>query len=240
MLDVENWKGYEDTSMTAKLQASYTDLLVLNKWELVGERALDDCLDRIGDLELDVPTPRQKSDKGWVDKTVLLGLDAKLAKGASSAEEEGHGHAHEHNHDHHSEVEVLSITLSSKNPSNGVDLVKLDSFLRSPPKDEVYRIKGVLYSLEAPASSTGEKADPPQKSGTPGRYILNWAFGRWTFTAVPLSDTAQQAEEEPVARLTVVTARYESTKWRRKIEAGEFVAAASEPGEASLVVNKVS
>jgi G3E family GTPase len=238
VLDVENWKGYEDTSMTAKLQATYTDLLVLNKWELVGERALDDCLDRIGDLELDVPTPRQKSDKGWVDKTVLLGLDAKLAKGGSPEEE--HGHGHEHNHDHQSEVEVLSITLSSKNPSNGVDLDKLSSFLRTPPKDEVYRIKGVLYSLEAPSSSTEEKAAPPPTPGTPGRYILNWAFGRWTFTAVPVPETTVPAEEEPLLRLTVVTARYESTKWRRKIEAGEFVTAVNEPAEAILVVNKVS
>jgi G3E family GTPase len=236
VIDVENWKGYEDTSMTAKLQATYTDLLVLNKWELVGERALDDCLDRIGDLELDVPTPRQKSDKGWVDKTVLLGLDAKLAKGGDAKDEHDHDHDHEHNHDHHSEVEVLSITLTSANTPNGVDLKKLGDFLLVPPKDEVYRIKGIVYSFEAPSSSTGDQAAPSSDPGTPGRYILNWAFGRWTFTAVP----APASTEGPLARLTLVTARYESTKWRRKIEAGQFIAAANEPGEASLVVTKVS
>lgn len=236
VIDVENWKGYEDTSMTAKLQASYTDLLVLNKWELVGERALDDCLDRIGDLELDVPTPRQKSDKGWVDKTVLLGLDAKLAKGEGEGSKAGHDHTHEHNHDHQSEVDVLSVVLSSTSASNGVDLEKFGDFLLTPPKDEVYRIKGVIYTLEAPSSSTGEKVAPSSNPGSPGRYILNWAFGRWTFTAVPASDSA----EEPIARLTVVTARYESTKWRRRIESGEFVTAANGPEGANLVVKKVS
>jgi G3E family GTPase len=104
VIDVENWKGYDDTSPTAKLQARYTDLLVLNKWEHVSERAYEDCVDRILDLELDVPTPRQQSNKGWVDKRILLGLDAKLAKSEHSSD---HSHEHEHDHNHQSEVEVL-------------------------------------------------------------------------------------------------------------------------------------
>jgi len=45
VIDVENWKGYDDTSYTAKKQAEYTDLIVLNKWELVSERKLDECID---------------------------------------------------------------------------------------------------------------------------------------------------------------------------------------------------
>jgi G3E family GTPase len=47
VIDVENWKGYEDTSYTAKIQARYTDLIVFNKWELAGERRMDECLDRM-------------------------------------------------------------------------------------------------------------------------------------------------------------------------------------------------
>lgn len=35
VIDCVNFRGYEDTSYTAKLQAQYTDLLVLNKWDLV-------------------------------------------------------------------------------------------------------------------------------------------------------------------------------------------------------------
>lgn len=34
VIDVENWKGYEDTSVTARLQAKYTDLIVFNKYGL--------------------------------------------------------------------------------------------------------------------------------------------------------------------------------------------------------------
>jgi G3E family GTPase len=111
VIDGENWKGYDDTSVTAKLQARYTDLIVLNKWENESERALEDCVDRILDLELEVPTPREKSDRGWVDKDVWLGVDAKLARGMKKiTKKEEHRH---HDHDHHSEVEVLSVILSA-------------------------------------------------------------------------------------------------------------------------------
>jgi G3E family GTPase len=238
VIDVENWKGYDDTSTTAKLQARYTDLLILNKWEHVSERAYEDCVDRVLDLELDIPTPRQRSNKGWVDKSVLLGLDAKLAKSS----EEGHSHEHEkeHDHDHQSEVEVLSITLTSENPYNGVDIEKMGDLLMAAPKDEVYRIKAVLHSLEAPCASTGEPAVAPETPGFPGRYILNWAFGRWTVTAVPFTGSTDGKAGEPIVRMTIVTARYESAKWRKRIDAGEFVAAALDPEQALLQVNKVS
>jgi G3E family GTPase len=262
VIDVENWKGYDDTSVTAKLQAQYTDLIVLNKWEGVSERRLDECVDRIFDLELDVPTPRVQSDKGWVSRDALLGLDAKLARSMKKGVKEKHGHGHDH--EHHSEVEVLSITLSSASQPAGVDLKKLGSLLTSASKDEVYRIKGILYSLSAPTSSTGETATPPENAGFPGRYILNWAFGRWTFTAVPMGDltasntplgsgVATPALEasipgtpaigvggEPVLRLTIVTARYESNKWQKQIESGQYVSLEENPQMGLLQVSRVS
>ena len=240
VVDVENWKGYEDTSYTAKVQAQYTDLIVLNKWELVSERKLDDCIDRILDLELDVPVPREKSDKGWISKDLVFGLDAKLA---SLETEDGHNHKHgnkhEHAHDHQSEVEVLSVTLPTPGKQSSVDLTKLKTFLTTASKDEIYRIKAIIYTRGVPESSTGEKPDSGSNEH-PSRYILNWAFGRWTFTYAPLhvQNSAKDAEnakvdsgvstpigkaDEPVLRLTVMTAQYESNKWRKRIEAGEFI-----------------
>lgn len=35
VIDAVNFAGYEDTSYTAKLQAQYTDLIILNKVDLV-------------------------------------------------------------------------------------------------------------------------------------------------------------------------------------------------------------
>ena len=219
VIDVENWKGYEDTSYTAKIQARYTDLIVLNKWELVDERKLEDVEDKILDLDVDPPIPRQKSSKGWVDKNVIFGLDAKLAKTVEQPSE--NGHAHEHNHNHSSEVEVLSITLTSKDANGSVDTEKLAKLLEDPTKDEVYRIKGVLYASTPPQSSDKDISTSTAADGR-GRYILNWAFGRWTFTYVPGSSSTAEGNE-PVLRLTVVTARYESNKWKKQIESSGLI-----------------
>jgi G3E family GTPase len=233
VIDVENWKGYEDTSYTAKIQARYTDLLVLNKWELVSERRLEDVEDKILDLDVDPPIPRQKSSKGWVDKNIVFGLDAKLAKAVEQATE--NGHAHEHNHDHSSEVEVLSITLTGKDANDSVDLDKLAKLLEDPTKDEVYRIKGVMYASSPPQSSDKDISTPSTATGR-GRYILNWAFGRWTFTHVPVASNVAKTDE-PVLRLTVVTARYESNKWKKQIESSGLIALQN-GAEGQLTVEK--
>ncbi|KAH7132132.1 CobW domain-containing protein [Dendryphion nanum] len=236
VIDVENWKGYEDTSVTAKMQARYTDLIVLNKWELVSERRLEDVEDAILDLEVDPPTPRSKSDKGWVDKNIIFGLDAKLAKGIGTKSE------HHHDHDHQSEVEVLSITLKSSDSKASVDVEKLQQLLEEPTKDAVYRIKGVLYSSTVPKSSGSSPTSTLEVHNGRSRYILNWAFGRWTFTQVPppsatptplASGTATPISsgqttpfppgEEPELRLTVVTAKYESNQWHKRIESSGFI-----------------
>ncbi len=53
--DVLNFKGYEDLSVTAKLQTKCTDVILLNKHELVSEAQLDSALDDIYELNLDTP-----------------------------------------------------------------------------------------------------------------------------------------------------------------------------------------
>ncbi|KAF2832105.1 CobW domain-containing protein [Ophiobolus disseminans] len=213
VIDVENWKGYEDTSYTAKLQARYTDLIVLNKWELVSERRLEDVEDAILELEVEPQIPRTKSSKGWVDKNIVFGLDARLA---GLVEEQKEEHEHKHDHDHSSEIEVLTVTLRSEQGGGSVNTEKLAELLEDPTKDEVYRIKGVLYVSTPPKSSDPEQDAHRKAPEGRARYVLNWAFGRWTFTPVQLPLTSEISE--PELRLTVMTARYESNKWKKQIE----------------------
>jgi G3E family GTPase len=247
VIDVENWAGYEDTSYTAKLQARYTDLIVFNKWEDVGERRFDTCLDRVGDL--DVQTAWVKSDRGWVDKDVLLGIDGALVSKAVDAGEVSGDSKEQHHHDHHSEVEVLSVSLTSSQESATVDSEALTKLLSSASKEEVYRIKGTVRcstdnpprsSDDDPSSTTAEpKADGSTPSTT---YILNWAFGRWTFTPVATPEAANgvsSGEDTPVARLTFILARYESTKWKKKLKAGGLLEVHSDQN-AQLQVQKIA
>jgi hypothetical protein len=153
----------------------------------------------------------------------------------------------EHAHDegeHHAEVEVLSVHLVAGGEGpDGVDLERLEGLLSSAPKDEVYRVKGILYALEAPWSSAGDSAEAPPEGGRPHRYVLNWAFGRWTFTAVPPTDDEDDvsgSDPSDLLRMTVVTARYEGEKWKKRLESGEFLGAVKDPDKAKLEVSHIT
>ncbi|KAJ5681785.1 uncharacterized protein N7477_001725 [Penicillium maclennaniae] len=234
VIDVENWDGYEDTSYTAKIQAKYTDLIIFNKWESVPEERFDVCLDRVGDLGIE--TPWVKSDKGSVDKEVLLGIDGALfaKEEYEHAHEHEHGDGdHEHKHDHQSEVEVLSVVLKGK----GVDVEKLEGLLAMAPREEVYRIKGIFRAdAQKPPAETSDDLQKRIKGDGLQYYILNGAFGRWTCT--PSNAVAESADESVAARLTFILARYESTKWKKKLEAGGLLQT-TEVAEGELTVERL-
>lgn len=211
VIDVENWKGYEDTSYTAKIQAKYTDLVVFNKWELCEERMFDTCLDRLGDLEVQIAWV--KSDRGKVPVDLVFGIDGGLAR--DLGEQKHKEHDHSHGKGHQSEVEVLSITLRAEN--GVVDTEKLEKLLKSAPKDEVYRIKAVL-TASSPIPSSDESATEESEGG---RYILNWAFGRWNST--PQRKEEHESSSGIVLRMTMILARYESTKWKKRLESAGFI-----------------
>lgn len=234
VIDVENWKGYEDTSYTAKLQARYTDLVVFNKWEGAEERRFDECLDRLGDLE-GVNVAWVKSDKGRVPYDLIFGIDGGLARALGGGElHEGinghdHNHDHSHGHDHkgghQSEVEVLSVTLQAEDadPARAtVSTENLEKLLKTAPKDEIYRIKAVLTASK-PIAGSDEDVATVETPSIPTRYILNWAFGRWTFTPFTAATGEHESSDGIVLRMTLILARYESTKWKKKVETTGFI-----------------
>lgn len=231
VVDVENWKGYEDTSITAKMQAKYTDLIVFNKWELVNEMTFERCVDKVGDLGVD--TAWVKSRKGLVDLGVIVGIDGALVSkkteeiGKSVAEQEHHDHQHtdgdhEHYENHQDEVEVLSVVLkpaAGDGANASINIEEFEELLLSAPKDEVYRIKGLIASANPPPDSTGERR-PSLMSGV-GVYVLNWAFSRWTYTALGEGDMSLL--KGAAARLTFILSRDNATRWKNKLENGGLI-----------------
>ncbi|KAI0865654.1 CobW/HypB/UreG, nucleotide-binding domain-containing protein [Xylaria cubensis] len=251
VIDVENWAGYEDTSYTARLQARYTDLIIYNKWEACDENRFDEVRDRVGDLEVDVAWV--KSDKGRVPIDVIFGIDGGLAHTftedhlgtiQNGNHDHSHDHSHEqngHSHDHQSEVEVLSVSLQGPKTAI-VNGPKLMTLLKAAPKDEVYRIKSVLTTSSTGVSNS-DINDPisglPSDPSTPTRFILNWAFGRWTFTPIEKTVDEHDSSDGILLRMTIILARYESTKWKKKLEAGGLLELdGAESGE--LTVTKIA
>jgi G3E family GTPase len=58
VVDCLNFTGYEDTSYTAKLQAKYTDMILLSKHELATEREIDNVIEHLNVLNTDTPKMR--------------------------------------------------------------------------------------------------------------------------------------------------------------------------------------
>lgn len=240
VIDVENWQGYEDTSYTARMQARYTDLIVFNKWEGCDERRFDECLDRVGDLE--VETPWVKSDKGRLSVELVFGTGGKLSQTFADGDVANGTNGSTHGkdgHDHHqSEVEVLSISLQAPEGA-AVNADKLQAFLKSAPRDEVYRIKGVVTASSAVRGSDEDelKSAAAQERH---RYIINWAFGRWTSTPVSADLEEHSSSSKSTLRLTMILARYESAKWKKKIENGGLIELDGEDAGSFLVVTRIS
>lgn len=144
VIDCVNFKGYEDTSYTAKMQAQYTDLILLNKYELVTERDLDIVVDSINDLNTDTPKIKWQKD---MNIGLFFGFDTKLFElNDKSIFKSDH---------HENEVDLITIESGSI-----IDINSFELLLKRLPKEDVYRVKGLFL---------------PNK-------ILNWAFGRWTWS----------------------------------------------------------
>ena len=243
VVDAENWGGYANTSYTAKLQAKQTDLIVINKWESLDERAYDTFLDRLGDLDVD--TPQVKSDKGVIGVDVIFGFDRGMARAWLT--DGAHSHDHDHKHEHKDEVECIYVTLTppAAHKNDPVDLTALEKLLKSAPKDEVFRIKAILYATSIPEASDGTAVSNGDSSSAGEqlrrRWILNWSFGRWTWSLAS-EDGAGEGKSGPVLRMSIFTAPYESTKWMKRIREGGFVRVEGEGdggGGEGLEVKKV-
>lgn len=180
------------------------------------EARYDDVLDHLGDLDVDVA--RVRSARGWVDADVVFGVGGALAQ-ALTEPSRGHGHGAANCHgSHQREVEVLSVELPG---AGAVSTAKLLRLLGAAPKDEAYRIKAVVM-LSAPPANSDPDAPPPQPQPR-GRYILNWAFGRWTFAPVADAQSEHASTDGAALCMTMILGRHESAKWKKRLEAGGFL-----------------
>ena len=195
VVDVENFPGYEDKSYTAKIQAKYTDLILLNKTEVVSEQQIDRVLDDV--FEVNPDTPKIRTKKGFVDAELLIGMDSTLFQRSQEAVctsdscSTRHPHAHaDHTHgkadEQHHAKEVDLLHWSSPRSEPGLDFNSIVNLLEGVNREKYYRIKGVLYingktvpdthdSLSVPSSlsplSTQAKQCFP--------VMVNYAFGRY-------------------------------------------------------------
>ncbi|KAF8677005.1 cobW protein [Rhizoctonia solani] len=215
VVDAENFRGYEDTSPTAKMQAQYTDVILINKWEHVSERDLDIVLDHLGTLNDLTPKLRCQSKSG-VPYNLLFGLDSKQFLDLPTHSDENHHdevetatlfrgihlphahtHDHGHNHDHGHSHDEPSTRVEADAP---LTRDQLTDALGRLPKDSIYRVKGFVRFRDQ---------DPIE--------ILNWAFGR--FDLVPCNTSTDVRYQLGPGQLlfTVMGARGDTKRFARRL-----------------------
>eukprot|EP00959_Pyramimonas_sp_CCMP1952_P234721 4904302-Pyramimonas_sp.AAC.1 len=116
VIDAVNFKGYDDKSYTAKEQCKYTDLILINKHELVpDERTLDTVLDDVHELNPETPKVRTIGPKGAVSADLVFGLDTKLFKDAGEVQLAMSQHEHD---SRHQALEVDLLQVGANHPMN--------------------------------------------------------------------------------------------------------------------------
>ncbi|KAI9140587.1 CobW/HypB/UreG, nucleotide-binding domain-containing protein [Paraphysoderma sedebokerense] len=231
VIDCVNFRGYEDTSYTAKLQAQYTDLLLLNKSELITPRQLDDVLDHVYALNEDTPVIYYLKDKG-IDVDLFFGLDSKLIGNESKSRASSLGIAGAYNdenaHGHmNREVDLVLVKKQIDNSKQNVGrfdwgelftIEQLENWLGTLSKESVYRVKGVIR-VESPRSFSS-----PVYSGLnysenrpTALLIVNHAFGRTQFTTIQSTETLQKYRDT-VMKLTFMGVEFGFSRLVDKIE----------------------
>ena len=192
VIDALNLEGYEDTSKTAQMQARYTDLLIINKRELVDEEQIERVKDLL--LALNPSAPIIYSNKGCVSPDLIFGLDTAVelylpdaSRGATLVPSEADDITVMHmewptsfsagstpglgwevkEHEFLPTCEEFSALLELLNPNAPANIREAGV---------CYRIKGVvLLQVPSPDSEDGSstKAKP---------FICNCSFGRTTLT----------------------------------------------------------
>lgn len=223
VIDAENFTGYEDTSPTARMQASYTDMIVIvriwkqpsiypsnaigqNKWEHISERALDILIDHLNTLNDTTPKIRCDGREG-VDPALIFGLDSKLYLEEEQLQVDT---------SHHDEVETVTVYAGDKHllkhthSHNGENCAcKTDD---STQAIAVHNTNTLLINagtlsdaLEKLSKESIWRVKGFLRTET-GVQILNWAFGRYELTDTSSPDILSDQE---TVKLTVMGERGE-------------------------------
>lgn len=164
IVDALNFNGFEDISTVANRQAELTDLIVLNKVELVDDERKRVVVGYV--RELNAYAPIVEAQGGKLNADLAFGLGApeleKLLKEHQSSEE---GEKHHH---HLEDDQIQAFTYQTSTPMNEEKLLQA---IKNLPQ-QVFRVKGIVNFETGPR-------------------VVNSIFKRVDVTAVPDGVTEQ-------------------------------------------------
>lgn len=131
IIDVVNFEGYKDLSVTAQNQTKFTDLIVFNKIELVDIQKKQTVVGYV--RELNTLSPIIEAPNGKVDPSVIFGLNTHELDKLLKTDHKTH-------HNHIEQDEIGSFTLySDKQHSKN----EIENLIKNLPKN-IFRCKGFI------------------------------------------------------------------------------------------------
>ncbi len=131
IIDVLNFDGYKDLTITAQNQTKFTDLLIFNKIELADLQQKKAVVGYV--RELNTHSPIVEAPKGIVDQKVVFGLNTNELEKLLAQNNQTHS-----DHVHTDEIGAFTIYLNQT-----TTLSKLENFLQKLPKN-IFRTKGFV------------------------------------------------------------------------------------------------
>lgn len=163
IVDVVNFEGYKDLSMTAQRQTEFTDLIVFNKIELVDLHRKQAVVGYV--RELNSHSPIIEAPKGKLDPSVVFGINSKELSTLLAAEDhDTTGHIHS---DHLAHDQLQSFQCVLPQP---LQEQKLLDFMNQLPNN-VFRVKGFVQLTNEKmkvinkVGQRTELSDPPPSLG---------------------------------------------------------------------------
>ncbi len=153
LIDAENFDEVALESSIGRSQVIYSDILLLNKCDLVSNKNIEKTISKLKEIKNDVRI--LKSIKGNIPLNLLLSVglfETDLINEKESVHDHSHEHKHDHSHEHvHSEEDnkiedFLSVSFQTKEPFS---LRKFQYFLDNQLNRNVFRAKGILWFNES-------------------------------------------------------------------------------------------
>ena len=148
LIDAENFNNVVLESSIGRSQIIYSDILLLNKCDLVDRNDIEETMSKLKEIKHDARI--LKSIKGNIPLNLLLSVGL-FETDIINHGDSGHNHS-EHNHSEHSVLEnnkiedFLSVSFRTKEPFS---LRKFQYFLDNQLNSNVFRAKGILWFKES-------------------------------------------------------------------------------------------
>lgn len=136
IIDVVNFEGYKDLSVTAQNQTKFTDLIIFNKIELADLEKKKAVVGYI--RELNTHSPIVEAPKGKVSSKLVFGLDTKDL--SVILEELKTSKVNQPHSDHIEEDQIQTFNLK---PLGKFNMSELEKLINETPKN-IFRIKGFI------------------------------------------------------------------------------------------------